>query len=44
LRRIVFRTLLKRQVWAPPVLIAGKLKTHAVAGGQIMPGAVHRPH
>jgi hypothetical protein len=41
----LFRNLLKKQVWAPPVLIAGQLKTHeAAGGGQIMPGAGHRLH
>jgi hypothetical protein len=39
----LFRRLLKKQVWAPPVLIAGQLKSQ-LAGRQIMPGAGHRQH
>jgi putative transposase len=40
----LLRKLLKKQGWAPRVLITDKLKSYAAAKREIMPGVEHRQH
>jgi putative transposase len=40
----LLRKLLKKQGWAPRVMVTDKLKSYAAAKRQIMPGVAHRQH
>jgi putative transposase len=42
--RRLLRKLLKKQGWAPRVLVTDKLKSYAAAKRTIMPGVQHRQH